>query len=42
VKITGGASTTDALVGYVDFGAQSVTNATITITQTNQLTITAS
>jgi hypothetical protein len=42
VKITGGASTTDALVGYVDFGAQSVTDATINITQTNQLTITAS
>jgi hypothetical protein len=42
VKITGGASTTDALVGYVDFGAQSVTDATFNITQTNQLTITAS
>jgi hypothetical protein len=41
-KSTGGASTTDALIGYVDFGAQSVTDATINITQTNQLTIVAS
>src|SRR4051812_6868669 len=41
-KSTGGASTTDALIAYVDFGAQSVTDATLNITQTNQLTITAS
>ena len=41
-KSTGGAASTDALLGYVDFGAQSVTDATINITQTNQLTITAS
>jgi hypothetical protein len=41
-KSTGGAATTDAVIGYVDFGAQSVTDATINITQTNQLTITAS
>lgn len=41
-KSTGGAATTDALVGYVDFGAQSITDATLNITQTNQLTITAS
>lgn len=41
-KSTGGADTTDPLVGYVDFGAQSVTDATLNITQTNQLTITAS
>jgi hypothetical protein len=30
------------VIGYVDFGAQSVTDATINITLTNQLTITAS
>lgn len=41
-KSTGGAATTDAFIGYVDFGAQSVTDATLNITQTNQLTITAS
>lgn len=41
-KSTGGAATTDAAVGYVDFGAQSVTDATINISQTNQLSITAS
>lgn len=33
--------TTD-LIGYVDFGSQSVTDADINITLTNQLTITAS
>ena len=37
-----GTAATDPLVGYVDFGAQSVTDATLNITQTNQLTIVAS
>jgi len=41
-KSRGGAASADELIGYVDFGAQSVTDATINITQTNQLTITAS
>jgi hypothetical protein len=41
-KSRGGASSADEIVGYVDFGAQSVTDATINITNTNQLTITAS
>jgi hypothetical protein len=41
-RARGGASSADELVGYVDFGAQSVTDATINITQTNMLTITAS
>lgn len=41
-KARGGASSADELIGYVDFGAQSVTDATLNITQTNQLTITAS
>jgi hypothetical protein len=41
-KARGGASSADEIIGYVDFGAQSVTDATINITQTNQLTITAS
>lgn len=41
-KARGGASSADELIGYVDFGAQSVTDATINITQTDQLTITAS
>jgi hypothetical protein len=41
-KARGGAASADELIGYVDFGAQSVTDATINITQTNQLTITAS
>ena len=38
----GGAASADELIGYVDFGAQSITDATLNITQTNQLTITAS
>jgi hypothetical protein len=33
-----GASSADPLIGYVDFGAQSVTDATINITLTNPLT----
>lgn len=37
-----GTAGTDLLIGYVDFGAQSITDATLNITQTNQLTITAS
>lgn len=41
-KSRGGVASADELIGYVDFGAQSVTDATINITQTNQLTITAS
>jgi hypothetical protein len=41
-KSRGGASSADEIIGYVDFGAQSVTDATINITLTNQLTITAS
>lgn len=41
-KSRGGASSADELIGYVDFGAQSITDATLNITQTNQLTITAS
>ena len=41
-KSRGGASSADEVIGYVDFGAQSVTDATINITQTNQLTITTS
>jgi hypothetical protein len=40
-KARGGAASADEVIGYVDFGAQSVTDATINITQTNQLTITA-
>lgn len=41
-KARGGASTADELIGYVDFGAQSVTDATLAITLTNQLGVTAS
>jgi len=41
-KARGGAASADELIGYVDFGAQSVTDATINITQTNQLSVTAS
>ena len=41
-KARGGAASADELIGYVDFGAQSVTDATLNITQTNQLTVTAS
>jgi hypothetical protein len=40
-RARGGASSADDLVGYVDFGAQSITDAVLNITQTNQLTITA-
>src|SRR3954470_6909672 len=35
-----GTAATDPLVGYVDFGAQSVTDATVNITNTNQLGVT--
>jgi hypothetical protein len=38
----GGAASADELIGYVDFGAQSITDATLAITLTNQLGITAS
>jgi hypothetical protein len=41
-RARGGASSADDLIGYVDFGAQSITDATLNITNTNQLTITAS
>jgi hypothetical protein len=41
-KSRGGAASADELIGYVDFGAQSVTDATINVTNTNMLTITAS
>jgi len=41
-KARGGAASADELIGYVDFGAQSITDATLNITLTNQLTITAS
>lgn len=41
-KARGGASSADELIGYVDYGAQSITDATLNITNTNQLTITAS
>jgi hypothetical protein len=41
-KARGGASSADELIGYVDFGAQSITDATLNITLTNQLMITAS
>ena len=41
-KSRGGASSADEVIGYVDFGAQSITDATLNITLTNQLTIVAS
>jgi hypothetical protein len=41
-KSRGGAASADEIIGYVDFGAQSVTDATLNITLTNQLTIVAS
>lgn len=41
-KARGGAASADELTGFCDFGAQSVTDATISITQANMLTITAS
>jgi hypothetical protein len=41
-RARGGASSADDLIGYVDFGAQSITDATLSITQTGQLSITAS
>jgi hypothetical protein len=41
-KSRGGAASADELIGYADYGAQSVTDATINITNTNQLTVTAS
>lgn len=37
-----GSAATDPLLGYVDFGAQSVTDATLNITLTNPLTAVAS
>lgn len=41
-KSLGGASSADPLIGYVDYGSQSITDATLSLTLTNQLTITAS
>jgi hypothetical protein len=41
-KSNGGVAGSDPLIGYVDFGAQSVTDATVNITQANQLSVTAS
>jgi hypothetical protein len=41
-KARGGASSADELIGYVDYGAQSITDALLGLTQTNQLTSTAS
>ena len=41
-KSRGGASSADELIGYVDFGSQTITSATLTITQADPLTITAS
>jgi hypothetical protein len=41
-RARGGASSADDLIVYVDFGAQSITDATLNITQTGQLSITAS
>lgn len=40
-KSTGSAAT-DNLLAYVDFGAQSITDATLNITLTDQLTVTVS
>lgn len=37
-----GTAATDPLIAYVDFGAQSITDATLTITLTNQLGVTVS
>lgn len=37
-----GSAATDNLVGYVDFGAQSITDATLNITLTNPLTVVCS
>lgn len=34
-----GTAATDNLIGYVDFGAQSITDATLNITLTNPLTV---
>ena len=41
-KARGGASSADELIGYVDFGSQTITSATLTINQADPLTITAS
>lgn len=38
-KILGGASSADPYIGYVDFGAQSITDATLNITLTNPWTV---
>jgi hypothetical protein len=38
-KDLGGATSADPLLGYVDFGAQSITDATLNITLTNPLTV---
>lgn len=41
-KSLGGASSADPLIGYVDFGAQSITSATLSVVLTDPLKITAS
>lgn len=41
-KYRGATMSANEHIGYVDFGSQNVTDATINITNTNQLTITAS
>lgn len=41
-RARGGAASADELIGYVDFGAQSITDATLNITLTNQLQVTVS
>jgi hypothetical protein len=41
-KARGGASSADELIGYVDYGAQTVTDADLSLTQTIPLFITAS
>lgn len=40
-KYRGATMSANEVAGYVDFGAQSITDATLNITLTNQLTITA-
>lgn len=41
-KSRGGASSADEIFGYVDFGAQSITDATLNITMTDPLNVTVS
>lgn len=41
-KILGGASSADPLVGFADFGSQSITDATLQVQMTNPLTVVVS